>query len=210
VTSIDTQRIREKLRDRATVNVTEFCDTIGNLFAEVEKKSYWADKTPDYGFFMQQIQTLWPRCKFIHVIRNGFAVARSMSKHLGYRWLVSASEATWCSVSYNSYYKQLKEKHLPLQNYVTRWYKSLVRIRDESKRLDNGSYMEVRFEDLLQNPREMLEEVAAFLCLKQPSAWITQAIDTIDFSKLNRPMRHDMIDTLGDNELKLLQDLQYV
>lgn len=75
---------------RSCVVGTERCGSmLLHMFAADAGKKYWADKTPDYGPHLEMLQGLWPECRFVHLIRNGAEVVRSMASHPGYRWLAA-------------------------------------------------------------------------------------------------------------------------
>ena len=42
------------------------------------------DKTPLYGLHMDELQSVWPEAKFIHLLRDGRDVAWSMRRHMGF------------------------------------------------------------------------------------------------------------------------------
>ena len=96
VTELDEARLATDLAGATRMTVAQFCDVLGKSFAQKEGKTLWADKTPDYGPNLQVLQTLWPNCRFVHIVRHGLEVALSMSRHPGFRWMASAQEMWWC------------------------------------------------------------------------------------------------------------------
>jgi hypothetical protein len=143
----------------------------------------WGDKTPDYGFHMRLLQRLWPTCKFLHVVRNGLDTARSMSEHSGCRLMAVAGYDNWCSLSYDRLYEKYERKEVPLEAHVASWRRRLARIRAEAEALESGTYMEIRYEDVLVRTHEVLEAVAGWLELTPDPAWSSEA------AQLPRPPR---------------------
>jgi hypothetical protein len=166
-----------------TLTVRHFCDQVGHFLAAREGKSYWADKTPDYGPYMAMIQGLWPECRFIHLIRDGYKCAVSMSHHPGYRWLASARELWWPPAAFNAYHTVVAVRECPPEAYLEMWARRLMRIRDEATRLRPGSYLELRFEELCERPQDVLRLIAAFVELDAPSRWLATAGAMIDPSR---------------------------
>ena len=182
---------------------------MGHQFASLSGKPCWADKTPDYGAYMATLQTLWPSCRFVHLFRSGIDVARSMSRHPGYRWLFTAKESSWCPASFNGYHKSIAGRDTGSQaEYVALWYRRFERIRDEASRLVEGSYQEVSFENLVTEPARVIESVLAFLDLTNPAGWVE------DVSRQIRvPQRHsdrDELPSLQPHERDLLEELGYL
>jgi hypothetical protein len=106
-------------------------------FADSQGKARWGDKTPEYCHHLPLIRSLFPDAQFVHVIRDGRAVARSLfDTGFGPK---------------NAYEAALDWK---------RTIGEITRFRDT---LAAGSYIELRYEDLLEDPLRMLTSVAGFL-----------------------------------------------
>jgi hypothetical protein len=158
------------LKKKGKVNIQEF----NQILAEIlfPGTSMWGDKTPDYGFYMGLIQQLWPECRFVHMVRDGLSTALSMSGHSGCMLMVSNGYDNWCSLSYDHIYERYSVLDLPMESYVASWVRRLQRIRDEAQRLKEGSYLEMRYEALLKEPKKSLIEVVNFLGLDSPHDWL--------------------------------------
>jgi len=173
------------------MRVQELADLIGRTFAEFAGKIYWADKTPDYGAYMNLLQQLWPESRFVHVVRNGIDVTQSMSRHPGYIHLASARVLNWVPLSLG--YRPAEDSGRPTPgDFVFLWRERLKIICREAENLAPGTYLEMRFEDLLANPSETIEEVAAFLRLQPHAEWldsVRQLVDTKRFENRTRPYR---------------------
>ncbi len=180
VTILDRARLDAALAGRDRMTVREFCDILGGCFAEAAGKRYWADKTPDYGPYLETLQRLWPQCRFVHVVRHGLETALSMSRHPGFRWMASAGEMWWVQPSYNKYFERHPTRDVPLEEFVALWYWRFQRIRDEASRLLPGSYLEVRFEDLIARPAELLKQVADHVGLAADPNWLACATPLVD------------------------------
>lgn len=183
VVPLSIETLETLFRAHDLISVRTFADTVGFHMAEQKGKSIWADKTPDYGFFMQQIQAVWPDCKFIHLIRNGISVANSMSKHPGFQWIVTSGEATWCSAAFNQYYTTINATEQPISLYADRWTHAITRIRDEATRIPSENYHEVRYETILSAPRESLAELAYFTGITPSSKWLNNLAGRVKTDK---------------------------
>jgi hypothetical protein len=150
---------------KGPITVRAFADIVGDHLAAAHEKARWADKTPDYIAHMSLIQSLWPACRFVHLIRDGVAVAQSMAAHPGYRVLVARRELSWVALAYGA--GDLRDTAPPsdADAFLRLWRMRVERARAESARLVPGTYFEARFERLCLRPRETLAEVAAFVGL---------------------------------------------
>jgi hypothetical protein len=208
VTEIDSTRLRERLGRVDHLDVTRFCDQVGTLFAEDRGKPTWADKTPDYGRYMSLLHEMWPQCRFVHVIRNGLEVAVSMSRHIGFCSLAAVQELWWCPVSFD-YRRSSRPVRRPIATFADLWYQRLQGIMEERRGLPAGLYKEVRFEDLMSHPAQVLDEVASFLGLPASGPWFEAAIKKVEPRKVRSRSSRRVFRQLGKQERLLLEELGY-
>jgi hypothetical protein len=178
------EQLTRAATDPPLTSVREFCDALMGELAAADGKRTWADKTPDYGPYMSLLQTLWPDARFVNLIRNGAAVARSMAAHPGYRWMATANETWWPAASYNRYYERIEATDQPLSAFEDLWARRFQRIRDESSRLKDDTYAELRFEDLVADPAAFIATFCEFVGLPYERSWLPRAAELVD---ANRP-----------------------
>jgi len=106
------------------------------LYAEKQGKPRWGDKTPGYTMYMRRISNVLPEARFVHVIRDGRAVALSRMKTLALR-------------------------PTEMENVARRWQRRLRKARRQGAKLDH--YLEIRYEALIREPEATLREVAGFV-----------------------------------------------
>jgi hypothetical protein len=102
-------------------------------------KLRWGDKSPPYTWKARRIQAALPEARFVHLIRDGRDVALSLS------------EVSWGPGD--------------VQAAAAKWVDELGRARRRSRRLLPGTYMEVRYEDLVADPEPPLRQVVEFVDL---------------------------------------------
>lgn len=110
-------------------------DRILGYFAHQEGKPVWAEKTPMHALHIANLAAGLPGSRFVHMIRDGRDCAASFSR----RW-----------------------RYDP-QVTIQRWKKTIATARKQAALLDDGRYMEVRFEELTVEPERMLREVLQYL-----------------------------------------------
>lgn len=136
----------EAIRSRILSDCRNPGDFLRILMESVARKQgmrRWAEKTPLHILSIPQIKKTIPDALIIHIIRDGRDVAVSLN-HLGW-----ASPFAW------------DRKHsLTVAGLYWEW---LVRKGRKYGRRLGPDYMEVRFEDLLQQPQEVLTRLGAFI-----------------------------------------------
>lgn len=111
-----------------------------DLFARFEqaaKKPRWAEKTPTHVLHMQFIHEVFPQAQFVHIIRNGYDVVRSLQNQ---KW--APRRIRWST---------------------QRWMECVTAGRSAGEELGPALYQEIRYEDLLQRPEEIVRSLCAFL-----------------------------------------------
>ena len=112
---------------------------IYRLYAYRFRKSRWGDKTPRYMYAINQISRLLPEAYFIHIIRDGRDVAASNRLHHSWRRFQSfaAHAREWKRRIHASWSAAL---HCP-------------------------RFVEVKYEDLVTNPEQVLNNLCAAIQL---------------------------------------------
>ena len=119
-------------------NVSEGFRTFYRLYATQRKKPRWGDKTPIYCKHINTIRQLLPEARFVHIIRDGRDAALSL-RHL------------WFSPGWE------------IETQASYWRDCVVAARHAGA--GHADYMEIRYEDLVLNTREVLERVCAHVDL---------------------------------------------
>jgi hypothetical protein len=115
------------------------CDAIYRAAAAKLGKTRWADKTPDYTFYVAQLAAMFPDSKFIHLIRDPRAVALSvMNADFGEDTAAGGAQ---------------------------RWRTRVQTARNHRDSLGPNRYTELKFEDLLINPPACLQTLCNWLGL---------------------------------------------
>ena len=108
-----------------------------DIGASSDSKIIWGDKSPSYIGHLPLLKCLFPEAKFIHIIRDVRDYCVSINKAWG--------------------------KHVV--RAACRWKEGVDRARADSASFQ-GSYLEVRYEDLLESPERELRAVCALLGVK--------------------------------------------
>ncbi|MFC1710674.1 sulfotransferase [Nanoarchaeota archaeon] len=120
-------------------------------------------KAPKYILFVEDIFRYFPDSKFINVIRDGRDTTISMEKfflrQLGEKYPFSYNVKTWVvSINQGKKFRKLKDK-----------------------------YLEVRYEDIIQDPHKMLSKIARFLGRKAPTKkQVSNYYKKLNISKISK------------------------
>ncbi|HEY2973845.1 MAG TPA: sulfotransferase [Pyrinomonadaceae bacterium] len=122
---------------QALTEITPFTVSEGyrafyRLYAARMAKPRWGDKTPIYCLSLDAIRRVLPEVRFIHIIRDGRDVALSLRK-------------MWFSPGWD------------IETQAAYWRKCVLAARRAG--LGRRDYLEVRYEDLILNTREILDRV---------------------------------------------------
>jgi Sulfotransferase family len=107
------------------------------LYAARQGKSRYGDKTPGYVMHLPLLAKLFPEARFVHIIRDGRNVALS--------------------------YLEVSFGPESLEQAALRWRRFVDRGRRTGARLGLTRYLEVRYEDLIEDPEGTVKSMCRFL-----------------------------------------------
>lgn len=116
--------------------LAELFDSFKAEYARRQGKNRWADKTPSYTPHLDFIVSLFPECQIVHVIRDGRDVVMSHQKRWGFKSAVKA---------------------------VDIWREHVTKARDFGKTLPSNQYLELRYEDLVQDSETNAKSLFEYL-----------------------------------------------
>lgn len=137
-----------------------FADVIEAAFlanAERHGKTRWADKTPIYVRRIELLAGLFPHARFVHLIRDGRDVA------------LSYVSVPWGPTT--------------IPEAAFKWRTDVTAGRHAGARLGPGRYREIRYEDLIDEPRALLEDLCGFVDLPFHEAMLEHHVE-VDRARL--------------------------
>lgn len=207
-----------QLRLIADDNIPTLTDKIRLDFStelKLNKQHQLVEKLPINSFRIPYLKSIFPDARFIHMIRNGVEVSRSIATLYaktgqwfgkdGYKWNLLAEYAA----------SRQEENLVKLcaDNSVLKgaleWYLSVSTIGQDLKHLPDESYIEVRYEDLLSDPLDVCQSLETFIGLDY-SEQMHEFAKTKIRRKTPKPGNHDMSDEMMQIAGGLLQQLGYL
>jgi hypothetical protein len=107
-------------------------------YAEVHGKPRWGDKRPVYARYLDAVFGMYPDAQFIHLVRDPRAASASMA-------------GMWYDGN--------------IAPAVELWERSMRAVAPWRDSLAPDQFLELRYEDLVSDPRGHLEQIAAFLTM---------------------------------------------
>jgi glycosyltransferase involved in cell wall biosynthesis len=137
------ESFERRLQEIEPFDLTRGIHAFYRMYGERQHKPRWGDKTPGYVLHLRKIAAVLPTARFIHLIRDGRDVAASLRK----LWWGPGDD---------------------IEAQAIDW---LWRIREARQQAQVcPHYLEIRYEDLVRDPRATLEKVCGFLDLPYTSA----------------------------------------
>ncbi len=146
---LDRAMIKYEISQREPESYRDACSCIYRLFCErVGKESaIWGDKNNYYLSHITTLKTIFPKARFLHIVRDGRDVACS------YREVMSIKSDSPYRPSFP----------VTIDKIAQRWSGDIQKIRQQLMVLDADCILQLRYEDLVANPKDELTRVCGWL-----------------------------------------------
>ena len=128
--ALSVETVERALRGAAPLTYSQACRVLYRTAAAAVGVSRWGDKTPAYVHHLPQLASFFPHAIFVHIIRDGRDVARSLV------------DAGW---------------HATVREAAERWQKAVSAAQSAGRSMPDGRYIEVAFESLVTDPEATLK-----------------------------------------------------
>lgn len=146
--------------------------TLGARFG----RPLWIERAGSSIDYMGELHALYPDARFVHIHRDGREAALSIRAHPFYRLAVNAMFGLVPEAAEGEDVISLMlESEPPVEIYGRYWTDQLLRGFRAAARMDAAQYLEVRFEDLVTTPVEVMATIGRFFELPDTDEWITRA-----------------------------------
>jgi hypothetical protein len=136
------EKVRARLTDRMPIGAA--IATVYAVYAEERGKARWGDKTPMYMQNLRLLERLFPDALFVHLIRDGRDAAMSflsMPKGLMTETWMQPRDAA---------------------GFASQWRAEVKAAQRLGRRVGDKGYLEVRYEDLVEDVESVLRRISAF------------------------------------------------
>jgi len=149
----------------------------------LSNKELLLDKIPINSFRLEFIDKIFPSARYIHIFRNGRDVAKSIMLKANEKKWYGADEYKWYLLkSYASKNKYANLAQMCQNNYergLLEWRLSLESSQKFLSRIPDSKYIEIAYEDLLENPDFVIDKIIQFLELNRETQILINAKNTI-------------------------------
>lgn len=182
---VDTPPRRRTAADISEEEVSTTRDAVSGLLAAAGKRRLLSKYT-DFPR-MTYMAEVFPDARFIHIVRDGRAVAASYLGKLESGTFGTWEEREWWMQGWpDSWRSQWREQHASRLGFVAYQWKFFVSmIRQESQKLRPGQYAEFTYRDIVKSPSVTLEKIFAF-CELAPSQTVDWYVREIHLENMNK------------------------
>ncbi len=136
--SLDQDLLKKEIREPSFRGLL---DAIFEQFAKFSGRTRWGDKYPPHCLDLPVLEALYPEAQFIHIIRDGRDVALSF-QHVNFG-----------------------PKNILQTAYF--WKKYVTSVQKFEQTIDKTHFHEIRYEELLKKPLEVMTNLARFVQVKE-------------------------------------------
>jgi hypothetical protein len=138
--------VRSALSDAAPTSYPDAIRACFQLYARNQGKARYGDKTPVFVMHIPLLSSMFSEAVFVHIIRDGRDVA------------LSRTEASWGTTR--------------LDHEALLWRNQVEKGHADGLALGSARYMELRYEDLLDDPERIARELCTFVGLEFDSSML--------------------------------------
>jgi hypothetical protein len=153
--------MRAYLREGEFISILreEMLKLVQPMIGTLPEDHLFLDKTPNHAFWINEIIEMLPRARIINMLRDGRDVVSS---------LLAASKSWWSWAPSNAYTASRV------------WARNVEAARKAIKKLTPEQFIEVRYEELLDHPQLVLQNISRFLGLEWDKDELLEAIHRND------------------------------
>lgn len=128
------------------------------------------EKLPINNFRIDFLDRVFPGCRFVHLVRHGLEVARSIAK-TGPRWYGANGGQKWRLLKEHARSQGWTDAEVaathPLARGLVEWTLGLEAVEAAIKNWSTDRVHEIQYDDLLERPRVEVEKLIQFLGINE-------------------------------------------
>lgn len=181
--------------EQVTPTARRFYRKLVQTHLEVYPGRVFLAKCPRLGLRMQYLTAIFPEARFLHIIRDGRSVCRSVltmrEKHGGRNTWWDAKPEHWKD------YQALP----PVESVSRQWHDVIQTIHQAGASLGPDRFLEFRYEDFVESPSDLLTEVGRFCRIHTPDPAQQELMYSLE--NRNRPWS----DTFTTDEITVMNEI---
>lgn len=148
----------------------------------------WVERSGSSIDYLGELREFFPDARFVHIHRDGREAALSMREYPVLRLAVAVMYGLLGEIEYShdglvaleksdpDAIDRLLETRPPIELYGRYWSDQIRRGHAAMEGLAPEAFLDVRFEDLVVRPREVIARIAGFLEIGAEDEWIGRAV----------------------------------
>jgi hypothetical protein len=186
-----TQHLRQRITDKSLIlgNQPGLSQHFGRkMWAHMIDNPHmaWGWKDPRTSLVIPIWANIFPQAKWIHIVRNGIDVSISLYRR---SW---KQQRRWI---YHLYRFDYSEKTLNFQYCFNLWEEYLCSIYTGLSNIDNNRKIDIKYEELLQRPEEILNRLMSFVDIPIPEEVVRQASEQVNQGNIDSSQKMDIFST---------------
>jgi hypothetical protein len=180
-----------------------------NILA-VQEGSILINKRTANNRRIRQLNKVFPKAKYIHLIRDGRSVCRSLLK---VKWWKYHKVWWWDNKRPQDW---IEEGRDPVVMAARNWVEEVNHIADGLKNIESARIVEIKYEDLVREPVSEMEKITDFIGIEGRRGWtdylsgIMISNKNIKYSGKSRETKEKWYNTATDVQYDLLEHLGYL
>lgn len=153
---------------------------------------------------INQFTKIYPKAKFLHLTRDGRAVAYEY-----YKMIVKGNYKEWNNKRewieawpqiWRNEFEKYSDSVLVYCAYL--WKYQLMQMKKEARNLPENQYLEIRYEDLVKDPENVIAKIAEFFGIK-----LNKRISSYISKNKFRNMNYEWEQNLSSEQKSILNDI---
>ena len=192
------RRTREDISQKEIRDVKSAVDSV--CFYHGKKR--FLSKYTDFPR-IEYLRQAFPDALFLHIVRDGRAVAASYYEKISRGVFANWEEREWWIKGWPENWRNewLENYNTQLSFVVFQWKFFLSEIWKDAEQLPDSQYKEVNYKDIISSPLESFDTILDFCRLKE-SKRIKSLIDNLRFENMNKKWKK-----FSEEEKKMLNDI---
>ncbi len=140
------------------------------------RKEFFLNKNPHNSVRIRYVKSIFPQAKIIHIVRDGRAVVNSMIQRIAlepYR-----KEYLLGGFSRPRNFREIS-KFPKVERHSWQWTSIIEEVNAQKARLSQLEFLELKYEDLLNEPEEVMRLVYEFMGLPGAERAATGAVEQV-------------------------------
>ena len=160
-------------------------------------KTFWIERSGSSIEYMPEMARTFPNAKYLHIHRDGPDAVLSMYNHFYFQMLVSLftypptraeleqTELAGAPIRVDdSISRRLGVDRPSVEQFAAYWNYQLQVGYATFAKLDAAQFMDIRFEDLIAQPHDVLQSIADFFEMPDSPGWIDKAAGMVDAAEV--------------------------